>query len=96
MKYLNNQILLFFYIFHINHLFKIINLNILNKIAVQPNIIPQKKTRKRLSPNTKKKREEMAQTKRNVTSIIKKMREDEQIEKVLDKLDKDKVIKVDI
>jgi len=77
---------------------KIINLNIIDKIMDQPKIPSppkkEKKTRKRLSPNTKKEREEIAQTRRNISNLIKKDREDKKIQELLDKLDKGMMIKL--
>lgn len=74
---------------------KIINLNIIDKIMEQPKIpSPPKKTRKRLSPNTKKEREDTAQTRRNISNLIKKDRLDKKIQDALDKLDKGMMIKL--
>lgn len=76
---------------------KIINLNVLSKIADQPKIPPPpKKTRKRLSPNTKKQQEKIAQTRKNVMSLIRSDKLDKKVQEALDKLDKGMVIKVDI
>jgi hypothetical protein len=67
---------------------KIINLNILAKTIDQPKIItPPKKTRKRLSPNTKK------ETRKNIMNLL---RPDKRVQEALDKLDKGMIIKVDI
>jgi hypothetical protein len=76
---------------------KIINLNILNKLADQPKVLPPpKKTRKRLSPNTKNQQEKIAQTRKNVMSLLRADKVDKKVQEALDKLDKGMIIKVDI
>jgi hypothetical protein len=76
---------------------KIINLNILAKTMDQPKIIPpkkEKKTRKRLSPNTKKEREDIAQTRKNIMSLLRAEKVDKKVQEALDKLDKGMMINI--
>ena len=63
----------------------------------QPKILPPpKKTRRRLSPNTKKAKEDIAQTRKNIMSLIRADKVDKKVQEALDKLDKGMMIKIDI